>query len=128
MKLQKNKNGHLWIQVCVNSKKKNLYVHQLVAKAFIPNTNNASKVRHKDGNKSNNNVNNLKWYGKLCKKTSSPKQVEKSASGSGENSEEGIIWKRETILSQAPNLDISKSTEKVQRLDENGHEHFLAEM
>jgi hypothetical protein len=41
--------------------KKNMYVHRLVAKAFIPNELNALEVNHKDGNKSNNNVNNLEW-------------------------------------------------------------------
>ncbi len=36
-------------------------VHKLVAEAFIPNPNNLPIVMHKDNNKKNNNVNNLKW-------------------------------------------------------------------
>lgn len=40
---------------------KNIGVHILVAKAFIPNPNNFSEVNHKDFNRANPNVNNLEW-------------------------------------------------------------------
>lgn len=36
-------------------------VHRAVAKAFLPNPKKATQVRHKDGNKHNNHVNNLEW-------------------------------------------------------------------
>jgi DNA-directed RNA polymerase specialized sigma24 family protein len=42
--------------------KRSYRVHQLVAKAFVPNPSSQSNVRHIDGNKSNNKASNLEWY------------------------------------------------------------------
>jgi hypothetical protein len=36
-------------------------IHRVIAKAFISNPNNLAVVNHIDGNKQNNNVNNLEW-------------------------------------------------------------------
>lgn len=43
------------------NKQYNLYVHKIVAEAFLPNPNNYPCVDHIDTNKLNNNINNLKW-------------------------------------------------------------------
>lgn len=56
-----NVRGYLSVNLCKNGNEKHCYVHRLVAEAFVPNPNNWPIVNHKDGNKSNNNVNNLEW-------------------------------------------------------------------
>jgi hypothetical protein len=56
-----NGNGYKCVTLCGNGKNKRVYIHQIVATAFIPNPENYSEVNHKDGDKSNNCVSNLEW-------------------------------------------------------------------
>ena len=56
-----NGKGYLNVHLSKNGNHKHLYIHRLVAEAFIPNPNNLPQVNHKDENKSNNCVDNLEW-------------------------------------------------------------------
>lgn len=55
------KNNYLIVQPCKNGKNKPMYVHRLVAQAFIPNPKMKEQVNHKDSNPKNNVVKNLEW-------------------------------------------------------------------
>lgn len=61
LKLKTSKGGYLVAGLCLDAKKHHPSVHQLVARVFINNPENKTTVNHIDGNKKNNNVNNLEW-------------------------------------------------------------------
>ena len=56
-----NGNGYLRLILYKNKKKNSEYVHRLIASAFIENYYNCEQINHIDGNKQNNNINNLEW-------------------------------------------------------------------
>jgi hypothetical protein len=60
-KQQINYKGYPTVQISNETTKKTMYVHRLVAIAFITNDNNKPEVNHKDGNKLNNCYTNLEW-------------------------------------------------------------------
>lgn len=57
-------NGYVYVNVCLKKNKMvQRRVHRLIAIAFVKNDDPKHKtvVMHKDNNKTNNNINNLKW-------------------------------------------------------------------
>ena len=61
IKLNKYKNGYIYVHLAKNGINKNVKVHRIVANTFILNPNNFSQINHKDENKENNCVDNLEW-------------------------------------------------------------------
>ena len=61
-KVSTSRTGYQFVRLYTpEGERKNKFVHRLVADAFIPNPNQKTQVNHKDGNKSNNRVDNLEW-------------------------------------------------------------------
>lgn len=61
LKQTRLKNGYLQVGLCKNEKQSMIYVHRLVAQAFIPNPDNLPVCNHKDENPLNNKSINLEW-------------------------------------------------------------------
>ena len=59
--IKQQDNGNGYSRVYIRDLQERFLVHRIVATAFIPNTENKPIVNHKDGNKKNNNVDNLEW-------------------------------------------------------------------
>lgn len=53
--------GYKMVQLRLNGKMKNMYIHRLVATMFLPNPEKKPCVGHKDHDRSNNTVDNLYW-------------------------------------------------------------------
>ena len=56
-----NNKGYKCIDLAKDGIRKHMLLHRIVAEAYIPNPNNYPIVLHKDNNKLNINLDNLKW-------------------------------------------------------------------
>lgn len=54
-------NGYTRVQLFLHGKKKNHFIHRLVATAFLENPKNKTQVNHINGEKTNNCITNLEW-------------------------------------------------------------------
>lgn len=61
LKQQINHKGYNTVYLKDGTKSKTIFVHRIVSEVFLPNPNKYPQVNHIDGNKLNNNVDNLEW-------------------------------------------------------------------
>lgn len=54
-------NGYLYVDLYQGNQSVKAPVHRLVAEAFIPNPEDKPTVDHKDGDRTNNSIKNLRW-------------------------------------------------------------------
>ncbi len=55
------RNGYYYVDLWEGKKGTKCPIHRLLATAFIPNPDNKPTVDHKDGNRLNNSLDNLRW-------------------------------------------------------------------
>ncbi len=82
LKYRPCKQGYNRVRLYKDKTTKNVLVHRLIAKAFIPNPDNLPIVNHKDENVSNNNVSNLEWCTMGYNNTYGSAQIKRSKSNS----------------------------------------------
>lgn len=78
MKQSLHTKGYKTVTLTKDGKTKTVYVHRIVAEAFIDNPDNLPMVNHKDEDKTNNFVENLEWCSASYNRTYG-KGVEKQA-------------------------------------------------
>ena len=59
--IRKGREGYLVVKLYKENNKYYLAVHRAVAMAFIPNPKNKPQINHINNQRTDNNVNNLKW-------------------------------------------------------------------
>lgn len=110
-----------------NKKKgKMLYAHRLVASLFLDNPDNLPYVHHKDGDRLNNNVENLEWVTpeeNMRHHNQSQKKKTREKPKYYENDLPGEEW---LIIPEQPNYSVSSkgrvknnNTNRLLKIDEN---------
>ena len=61
LKQSLNQKGYVQHCISINGKRKIIFPHRIVALLFVDNPMNKQTVNHIDGNKTNNNSDNLEW-------------------------------------------------------------------
>lgn len=115
VKTREKSEGYLTVQVTVNNKSKELYLHKIVAEAYVPNPEGLECVGHRDENRKNNAVENLYWTkrrGGGSKFTKSVEEIRKSL----KKSEESKLEKTPALKGE--NMEIIFC-------DEEGNEEFV---
>lgn len=91
--------GYLNVWLKKNGNKKQFFVHRLVAMEFISNNENKPTVNHKDGNKKNNNIENLEWNTHKENSIHAYKKgLMKIKSSDGENNSRSILKESDVLL------------------------------
>lgn len=93
--------SYLQVSLSLEKKKRNYLVHRLIAKTWIPNSNNYSEVDHIDNNITNNKVENLQW---VTRKINIKKQEVDKGSLNGFRSYCELFKENEIFINAFPSI------------------------
>lgn len=109
------KDGYCRMLLRKNKLIEGVYIHRLVAKAFIPNNQEYPEVNHINGIKNDNRVENLEW----CTSSENQKHAVKTKlqiTGKGENSPYNILTESD-VISIRKNYSYKKNTMRMLSLE-----------
>lgn len=117
------KNGYAYVALSVNGVSKTKRVHVLIAKTWIDNPCNKPQVNHIDGNKANNNINNLEWV------TQSENMLHAYNTGLEKKNGKAVIDLDtreifETITDAAKSIGINCRCSMIQRVCDGRRSHY----
>jgi hypothetical protein len=107
-----DKKGYPRVDIYSNGKRRPVYIHRLVAEAFLAAISGKTHVNHKDGNTTNNRATNLEWMTQQENNEHSRKTglfPFGSRHGHAKLSESSIPTIRKRIKNGEPLLRIAKS-------------------
>lgn len=86
---RKGEDKYFRVGLTKNKKQRKFFVHRIIAECFVDNPDGKKFVNHKDGDKTNNNCNNLEWV------SQSENQIHAYSEGL-QSPNNGVIFKNNT--------------------------------
>lgn len=119
---RKSNNGYLTIGLSYQKKKLTKLIHRLVAEAFLGNCPENYTVNHKDGNKENNNIENLEYVTHAANNLHAYKLHLKDASG--ENNGRAKLTKEDVL--EIKSLALILSVKEIKEIFQISSSHIYA--
>ena len=121
LKPQRDVDSYFYVGLKGSERRNFKKVHRLVASAFISNPESKPQVNHKDGNKTNNIVNNLEW----C--TNSENQIHAYNNGLQIKTKSRVV-NRKKVKCIELNMRFESLTEAASYLNKNGGSYFISKV
>lgn len=108
---QINNKGYFMVCLRVYGKYKTLSVHRLMALTFLENPNNYAYINHIDGNKLNNNIENLEWVSpreNIAHRVKSQKGKYSNYPGVSKDKRDGAWWAQINLPGENKNKNLGR--------------------